>query len=81
MELILNQFNTFLRSHLRSENTCSKFLFQLYNVLSSAKLQTFDFIMDKNKLFLKLLKSTGQRIDSCGTPILILYHDLKMNLC
>ena len=68
---------TSVMKELRSENTCSRFLLQLYNMPSSAKLQICDFLMDKNKLFMKILKRRGPRIDPCGTPLLILHHELK----
>ena len=66
-ELILIKSNTFLRSYLRFGNTCSRFLLQLYDVLSSAKLQTSDFVMEQNKSFIKTLKKRRPRIDPCGT--------------
>ena len=46
-------------------------------MLSSAKLRTSDFAMDKNKSSMKILKRRGPRIDPCGTPILISHHELK----
>ena len=77
IELILNQSNTFPRSYLRFENTCFRFLLQLYSVLSSPKLQTSDFVTDKNKSFIKTLKRRGPRIDPCGMPVLISHRELK----
>ena len=47
------------------------------NVLSSAKLQTSDFVMEKNKSFMNILKRRGPRTDPCGTPVLISHHELK----
>ena len=73
----LNQSNTFLRSYLRFGNTCSRFLLQLYSVLSSAKLQTFDFVMKKNKSFMIILKRIGPRIQPCSTPVFMSHHELK----
>ena len=75
-ELILNHFNIHLRSHLRLEYTFSRFLLQLYSVLS-AKLQTFDFVIKKNKSLTNILNSRGPRIEHCGTPVLISYHELN----
>ena len=49
----------------------------MYNVLSSAKLQTSDFVMEKNKSFMNILKRRGPRIDPCGTSVLISHHELK----
>ena len=46
-------------------------------MLSSAKLHTSEFVMDKNKLFIKILKRRGPRIDPCDTPGLISHHELK----
>ena len=77
IEIILNQSNTFLRSYLRFENTCFRFLWQLYSVLSSAKLQNSDFVAAKNKSFTKILKRRVPMIDPCGTPVLIAHHELK----
>ena len=45
IELILNQSNTFLRSYLRSENTCSRFLLQMYSVLSLLKMLKYFEVM------------------------------------
>ena len=50
---------------------------QLFSVLSSAKLQTFDFVMKKNKSFMKVLKRIGSMIEPCGTHVLISRHELK----
>ena len=71
------QINAFIRSCLRLENKCSRYLWQLYSALSSEKLQTSDFVMEENKSFMKILKRRGPRIDSCGTPVLISHHELK----
>ena len=76
-EFILNHSKTPLRSHLKSENTFSRFLLQLYSVLSSVKLQTFVFVMEKNKSLINKLKSRNTRIEPCGTPVLISYHELN----
>ena len=46
-------------------------------MLSSAKLQTSDFVMKKNKSFMKILKRIGPRIEPCGTPVLMSHHELK----
>ena len=46
-------------------------------MLSSTKLQASDFVMEKNKSFMKILKRSGPRIDPCGTPVLISHHELK----
>ena len=52
-------------------------LLQLYSALLSAKLQPFDFVMGKNKLFMKIFKRTVPKSDPCGTPVLISHHELK----
>ena len=49
-------------------------------MLSSAQLQTSDFVIEKNKSFMKILKRKGRRIDPCGTPVLILCLELKQEL-
>ena len=46
-------------------------------MLSSAKLHTSDFLMEKNKLLINILNRRGPRIDSCGTPALISHHELN----
>ena len=46
-------------------------------MLSSAKLQTSDFVTEKNESFMKVLKRRGPRIDLCGIPVLISHHELK----
>ena len=46
-------------------------------MLSSAKLQTSDFIMEKNKSFTKMLNNKGPSIHPCGTPVSISRHELK----
>ena len=46
-------------------------------VLSSAKLHTFDFFMEKNKSLINILNKRGPRIDSCGTPVLILHQEVN----
>ena len=55
-ELILNQSITLLRSLLRLEKTRSKFLSPLNRVLSSAKLHTSDFLMEKKQIVNKYIK-------------------------
>ena len=51
-ELILNHSITPTRSVFRSEIKFSMFFPTLYSVLSSAKLQTPDFLINKNKSFI-----------------------------
>ena len=72
----LNQFNTFLRSHLKFGSACSRLLLQWFNVLSSAKLQklkkTCDFVIDTSKSLMKILKRRVAIIDPYGTFVLIL---------
>ena len=46
-------------------------------MLSSANLQTSDFVLKKNKSFMKILKGIGPRIEPCGTPVLMSHHELK----
>ena len=46
-------------------------------MLSSAKLQALDFVTEKNKSFMKILKRREPTIDLCDTPVLISYHELK----
>ena len=65
MELTLNQSDTFLRLYLRSENTCSRSLLQLYNVLPSAILYKYHFAKEK-KSFMKILKIRRPSIGSCS---------------
>ena len=67
--------NRFFKSHLRLQNTFSRFLLQIYSVLSSAKLQTFDFVIEKNKSLINILKSRGSRTEPFDTPVLIPYHE------
>ena len=50
---------------------------QLYSVLSPVKLQTSDFVMEKNKSFMKISNRRGPRINLCGTPVLISHQELK----
>ena len=72
-----NHSKTLLRSHLRLENVFSRFLLQLYCVLSSAKLQTFDFVKEKNKSLIHIFKRRGPQIAPCGAPVRISYHELN----
>ena len=46
-------------------------------MLSSAKLQTCDFVMKKNKSFMRILKRIGPRIEPCGTPVFMSHYELK----
>ena len=46
-------------------------------MLSSAKIQTSDIVMEKNESFMKVLKRKGPMIDPCGTPVLISHDELK----
>ena len=62
-ELILNQSITLLRSLLRLRKTRSKFLSPQKRVLSSAKLHTSDFCMEKNKSLINILNERRPRID------------------
>ena len=62
-ELIWNQLNTFLRPYL------STFLSELCNVLSSAKLQTCDFTVLKNKLLINIWKRSGPSIELRDTSV------------
>ena len=73
IELILNHSNPPLRSHLRLQNTFPRFLLRLYSVLSSTKLQTFDFVIESNKSLINILQIRGPRIEPCGTPVLMSY--------
>ena len=73
-KLILNHFNTLLRSHLRLlEDTFSGLFLQLYSALSSVKLQT----SEKNNLLINILKSRDPGTEPCGTPVLSSYHEIK----
>ena len=38
---------------------------------------TSDFVMKKNKSFMKMFKRIGPRIEPCGTPVLMSHHELK----
>ena len=69
--------HTHLRSYLRIEYIFARFLLQLYSVLSSAKFQISDFLIEKNKSLINLLNSRAPRIEHCGTPVLISYHELN----
>ena len=63
-----------------SEITISMFFPTLYSVLSSAKLQTPDFLINKNKSFINMLNSKGPSKDNA--QLLSLYHakNYKMKL-
>ena len=52
-------------------------MLQLNNLLSNAKLQTSDFVTENNKSLINILTRRGPRINSCGTPVLISYHELN----
>ena len=43
----------------------------------TAKLQTSEFVMEKNKSFMKTFKRKRPRSDPCDTPVLISHHELK----
>ena len=75
-ELMLNHFITPTRSVFRSEITFSMFFPTLYSVLSSAKLQTPDFLINKNKSFVNKLKSRDPSKDHCGTLLTISCEEL-----
>ena len=49
-------------------------------MLSFAKFQTSDFVTEKSKSLINILKKTSTRIEAYGTPVLILYHDLNADL-
>lgn len=52
---------------------------QLYSVLSSAKLQTSDFAIEKNKPLINVLKSRGPRYQHLHTQIIyIIQHTNKV---
>ena len=70
-DLILDNSITPTRSVFRSEITFSMIFTTLYSVLLSAKLQTLDFLINKNKLFINMLKSRGPSKDPYGTPRMI----------
>ena len=48
----------------------------LYSVLLSAKLQISDFIINKNKSFINMLKSKGLGKDPSRTPLNISCQEL-----
>ena len=75
-ELILNHSITPTRSVFRSEITFSMFFPTLCSVLLSAKLQTPDFLINKNKSFINMLKSKSPSKDPCGTPLFISCQEL-----
>ena len=78
-ELTPNHFSTLLRSHLRLENAFSGFALQLYSVLSSAKLQTSDFVIEKNKSLITIRKVEVQELNLASFMdwVLISYHELN----
>ena len=43
----------------------------LYSVLSFAQLQTSEFLINKNKSFINIVKSKGPYKDPCGTPFIM----------
>ena len=55
-----------LRSIFRLTKMFSNFLSQLYKVLSSAKLQTPDLMIIKDKSLMIILNKSGPRIEPCG---------------
>ena len=55
-----------LRSIFRLTKMFSNFLSQLYKVLSSAKLQTPDLMIIKDKSLMIILNRSGPRIEPCG---------------
>ena len=55
-----------LRSIFRLTKMFSNFLSQLYKVLSSAKLQTPDLMIIKDKSLMIILNGSGPRIEPCG---------------
>ena len=76
-ELAWNQLSAFSRSYFRFEKILSNFLSKLYNVLSSAKLQSSDFITLRKKPLINILKRSSPSIEPCGTPMNILNQELK----
>ena len=76
-ELASNQLSTFSRSYFRFEKIGSNFWSKLHNVLSSAKLQTSDFITLRNKSLINILKRSDPSIEPCGTPMYVSNQELK----
>ena len=74
--LILNHCIIATRSVFLSEITFSLFFPTLYSVLSSPKLQTSDFLINKNKSFINTLKRRGPSKDPCGTQLIILCQEI-----
>ena len=59
-----------------SETTFSMFFPTLYGILSSAKLQTPDFLINENKSFINMIKSKDPTKDPCETPFIISRQEL-----
>ena len=76
-ELAWNQLSAFSRSYFRFEKILSNFLSKRYNVLSSEKLQSSDFITLRKRPLINILKRSGPSIEPCGTPMNISNQELK----
>ena len=59
------------------KKTWSKFWSPLKRVLSSAKLHTFEFFMEKNQSLINILNEKGPKIYSCCTPLSISHQELN----
>ena len=46
-------------------------------MLSSPKLHTSEIFIEKNKSLINILKKRGQKIDPCGTTVLISHEELN----
>ena len=76
VEFILNHLTKVIMPYLRSSKIVFRSFWQLYMVLSSAKLQMFVLSIKRKRSLINKLSNNGSKIDSSGTPLTISYHSL-----
>ena len=69
-----NHLNAFWDSVVRISNSNVRDFANDDNILSSAKLCTDAFLMEKEKSFLNALDNIGPTIEPCGTPEVVTYN-------
>ena len=79
IEFSLNHLNKVTISYLRSSKIIFRSFWELYMVLSSAKLEMFVLSIKRERSLINKLNKNGPIIDLCGTPLTI-SHQYTKNL-
>ena len=75
IKLFSNQSNVMLISFSKDSRTSGKCLLVAYKMLSSAKLQAFEFLTKKIMSLMNMLNRSYPNTEPCGTPGLISSHE------